>query len=110
MSCNGLAVYLPNSSTDELYIETVSFMSVIGLSERASDSVIKPSSDALLSIESDAVRDAGCSYQRVGASNGVGNLFHKSLEYILCTISLAMSYVFHFLCSSLCNVEQFQMQ
>ena len=82
MTCNCPAVYLPISSTDELYIETVSFMSVIGLSERASDSVIKPSSDVSLSIESDAVRVAGCSYQLVGASNGVGNLFHKSLEYI----------------------------
>ena len=51
------AVFLPNNSTDELFIETVSLISVMGLSERASDSVIKPSSDVSLSMEPVAVRD-----------------------------------------------------
>ena len=53
------AVFLPNNSTDELFIETVSLISVMGLSERASDSVIKPSCDVSLSSEPVAVRDTG---------------------------------------------------
>ena len=53
------AVFLPNNSTDELFIETVSLISVMGLSERASDSVIKPLSDVSLSSEPVAVRDTG---------------------------------------------------
>ena len=53
------AVFLPNNSTDDLFIETVSLISVMGLSERASDSVIKPSSDVSLSSEPVAVRDTG---------------------------------------------------
>ena len=52
-------VFLPNSSIDELFIETVSLISVIGLSERAPNSAKKTLSDVLLSVEPDAVRDPG---------------------------------------------------
>ena len=61
------AVFLPNNSTDELFIETVSLMSVMGLSERASDSAIKPSSDVSLSLEPEAVRDTGL-FERASVS------------------------------------------
>ena len=54
-------IFLPNSSIDELFIETVSLISFIGLSERAPNSAKKPSSDVLLSVEPDVVRDSGLS-------------------------------------------------
>ena len=36
--------------------------------------------------------------------------FLKYKTYIQCTISLAISYVGHLLCSSLCNIKQLQLQ
>ena len=45
---------------DELFIETVSLISVIGMSERASDSVIKSSLKVSLSMEPVADLDSDC--------------------------------------------------